>query len=314
MLNDIATNIKAQLYDRVSSPLLGSFIVSWCLWNWKFLLVLTSGLAVTEKITYIDLNIFNSPSKYILNGLAFPAAITLLIIYIYPIPAKIIYRVTRGHQRDLKGIQQSIDDETPMPLAEARELRQLLRSVQAQHEEELVGKISENASLKNNLLSLNSDIQSLQQQLSTAHQLAEQSRTVEQSARAEKTTVEQSAARLKALLNACAFQVKFDDRTKRIDVIRLANPLSSISESDGASSSVAVEKSLEQHIIFNDLFANRNPGLRIIMNNIFLFLATPESKIYSLGEISDRNLSDDIAKKRFLLTKFDELSKNNQHV
>ncbi|MND87508.1 hypothetical protein D3C76_528290 [compost metagenome] len=314
MLNDIATSIKAQLYDRVSSPLLGSFIISWCLWNWKFLLILTSGLSATEKILYIDLNIFNSIPKYILNGLAAPSAITLLIIYVYPIPARIIYRITRGHQRDLKEIQQTIDDETPMPLAEARELRQLLRSVQTQHEEELARKISENSSLKNNMLTLSSDIQSLQQQLSNAQQQAEKCQITEQVARRDKTTLEQDAVRLKALLSACAFQVNLNERTNQVDVSRLANPLGSISESHAPSDSDAIERALEQHIIVNGLFANRDPALRIIMNNVFLFVTSPEPRVYNMGELSNRNLSDGVARARFLLTKFDELSKSNKHV
>lgn len=310
MLNDIATSIKAQLYDRVSSPLLGSFLISWCFWNWKFILILTSGLTATEKLTYIDLNLFSSTQKYITNGFIYPLIIALIIIYIYPIPAKIIYRVTRNHHRDLKKIQQTIDDDTPMPIEDARELRQLLRSIQTQHEEELVSKITENSSLKNSILTLSADIELLRKESISAQQLAERNLASEDAARKEKHELEMIASRAKSLLIACAARVQFESRTNTIEITRNARPLSGLGDLNFQSPSNDYERTLEQFIHLNALFADQNAGIRIISNSVFLITSFSSTSIYLLGEINDRNLSDSIAKMKTYLELLDERFKN----
>lgn len=40
MLDDIRKSLYAALYERTSSPLYGTFILSWCLWNWQILYLL----------------------------------------------------------------------------------------------------------------------------------------------------------------------------------------------------------------------------------------------------------------------------------
>ena len=38
MLEEISKSIRADLYERASSPLLGAFLTSWLIWNWKTML------------------------------------------------------------------------------------------------------------------------------------------------------------------------------------------------------------------------------------------------------------------------------------
>jgi hypothetical protein len=45
MVNEIVKSAKAQLSERIASPLIGSFVISWCLWNYKFLVILFSASA-----------------------------------------------------------------------------------------------------------------------------------------------------------------------------------------------------------------------------------------------------------------------------
>lgn len=148
MIEDLTTTIKAQLYERVSSPLLSSFFISWCGWNYKFILILFSGMASHEKIVYIDLNIFPNLTSAVVHGALLPALTSLLLIFVYPIPAEFIYRHVKINQRRLKEIQQSIDDESPLSKEQARKLRRESLENQLKYEAEIDSKNIENARLK----------------------------------------------------------------------------------------------------------------------------------------------------------------------
>jgi len=43
MITDILNSIKANLYERVTSPLVGTFLFSWIIFNWRIPIVLIWG-------------------------------------------------------------------------------------------------------------------------------------------------------------------------------------------------------------------------------------------------------------------------------
>ena len=148
MFDDLAKTVKAQLYERVSSPLLGAFTISWIVWNYRFVLLLLSSMPIADKFTYIDNNIFNSPESVFLRGSLYPILTSLLLIFVYPIPAKFVYGYWRKRQRELKEVQQRIDDETPLTREEARELRQETLKSTLELEQEVGRKMAEIVRLK----------------------------------------------------------------------------------------------------------------------------------------------------------------------
>lgn len=58
MLDDVIKTVKAQLYDRVTSPLSGAFIIAWCGWNWKFIVLLISDMPVIQKFSYAETTLY----------------------------------------------------------------------------------------------------------------------------------------------------------------------------------------------------------------------------------------------------------------
>lgn len=133
-MDDLLKTLKAHLYERVSSPLLFSFIVSWMVWNYKFVLILVSSMSATDKFLAIDLLDLHFASGYEwlywpIFGLIAPLTSALAYIYLYPLPAAKVYRYVREKQRELKEIQTKIDDETPMTREESRELQSAIRKV-----------------------------------------------------------------------------------------------------------------------------------------------------------------------------------------
>lgn len=154
MLDDLAKTVKAQLYERASSPLLGAFVISWAAWNYRFLLVLVSSMPTAEKFTYIDTKIFSSYQVIFLHGTLYPLLTTLSLIFIYPFPAKFVYEYWRTRQRELKIIQQRIDDETPLTREEARELRHETLNARLEFEQELERRSAEITRLKESIKEL----------------------------------------------------------------------------------------------------------------------------------------------------------------
>lgn len=148
MLDDLTKTVKAQLYERANSPLFGAFAISWCAWNYKFLLVLLSSMPAIEKLDYIDSHIFPSFMGVALRGVCFPLLSAIVYIYLYPIPAKYVYQYWRNRQKELKGIQQRIEDETPLTQEEARELRRQSLNAEQAYEKELSQRASEIARLR----------------------------------------------------------------------------------------------------------------------------------------------------------------------
>lgn len=101
-----------------------------------------------EKITYIDTHIFPTCTQVALQGTIFPLLSALFIIFIYPIPAKYVYQYWRKQQRDLKEIQQKIDDETPLSKEDARRIRREALKASIEFDKEIENKSTEISRLK----------------------------------------------------------------------------------------------------------------------------------------------------------------------
>jgi predicted RNase H-related nuclease YkuK (DUF458 family) len=158
MFEDLSKTIKAQLYERVRSPLLSSFAMSWAGWNYKFLLVAFSAMTSPEKLLFIETNVFPTTESVLMNGVAYPLLTALALIFIYPIPAKYIYEYSRKRQRELKKIQQRIDDETPLTREEAREVRKEALRAMLDLETELEKRRNETQRLKELVTSMEEQI------------------------------------------------------------------------------------------------------------------------------------------------------------
>ncbi|MEH8161271.1 helix-turn-helix domain-containing protein [Aeromonas veronii] len=123
MLEDVFNSIKAHLYDRAVSPLMGSFIVSWIVWNYKLPLLIMSKEPILEKYRIISEVLYTSESSIYLNGLAYPTLTALAYIFIYPYPAEFVFKFTRNRQKSISNIKRRIESETLLTIKESVELR-----------------------------------------------------------------------------------------------------------------------------------------------------------------------------------------------
>ena len=143
MIEDISNSIKAELYGRAVSPLFGAFVLSWSAWNWKFWLVVFSGMEISKKIDFIDGTLYSGwiqPALFLFFG---PLITALAYIYLYPIPARIVYRHSGQQKKQLKAIKVEIEDETPLTQIEHNRLRQKISNLESAYYAELASKDSE---------------------------------------------------------------------------------------------------------------------------------------------------------------------------
>lgn len=137
MFDEIIKSAQTQISERLASPLIGSFVISWCLWNYKFLVILFSAASVSQTFRLVDSVAFPDISSLLVKGIFLPALTSAAYIFAYPYPAKFVYEFTRRRQKDINDIRRRIDDETPLTLEESRKIRSDLLRIGIEHEQEL---------------------------------------------------------------------------------------------------------------------------------------------------------------------------------
>ena len=137
MLDDALKSIRAYLYDRASSPLLGSFACSWLAWHYRAVLVVTSGKSVEDKFAYLDETLYPCWEAIAIKGVGLPLMTALAYIFVYPIPALKTYEYARKQQKKMNDRRRAIEDETLLSAADSRALRHNLLSIEEVHEQSL---------------------------------------------------------------------------------------------------------------------------------------------------------------------------------
>lgn len=100
-------------------------------------------MEVSEKIDFIDGVLYSGwlqPLVFLVMG---PLLTALAYIYIYPIPARFVYKHSGKQQRQLKAIKVEIEDEMPMTQEEHNRLRQKISNLESAYYAELASKDSE---------------------------------------------------------------------------------------------------------------------------------------------------------------------------
>jgi len=137
MIDEVTRSIRSQIYERVSSPLMGAFIINWSIWNYRFWLVIFSALDPREKTSFIDYNLYSNACDVWGRGIVFPVISTFAYIYGYPLLVKPVFIYLRNRQRELKEIRQQIDDETVLTKEEARAVWTSAQALLAERELEI---------------------------------------------------------------------------------------------------------------------------------------------------------------------------------
>jgi hypothetical protein len=151
MIDDILKSTKEQLLERISSPIIGSFVIAWSLWNYKFFVILFSAATVTQTFALISQIVFPTTGDLMLYGFILPLATAAAYIFLYPYPALYVFRYTKERQREQNAVRQQIENETLLSKEESIKIYSDVRKVEAAHREEVDRLNKEIERLKNEL-------------------------------------------------------------------------------------------------------------------------------------------------------------------
>lgn len=116
----LGKTLNSFVEDRLVSPLMGTFALSWCFWNYKFLVILFSDADVSTTFALLKSVSFPDLSAVIVNGVVYPLGTTMAYLYLYPFPAAWVLEQWKKTQLKLTTIRRKYDDEAPASQADLR--------------------------------------------------------------------------------------------------------------------------------------------------------------------------------------------------
>jgi hypothetical protein len=140
--SELSTTVKAALYERISNPVFGCFILSWLIVNYRILFVLFSSTPYADKFSYIDESIIGLPglAEYIsskieidvhgclwfigwlFRGLLLPGYMTYLFIWKLPYVLLIAYEKSLETTKQLREKKNAIEAATVLTEADRHRL------------------------------------------------------------------------------------------------------------------------------------------------------------------------------------------------
>lgn len=142
MIDEFIKTIKANLYERSTSPIAGAFIISWCSWNYRILIYLFSDESPKAKIDAIQ-NLTN-----IKVGLFYPLLVAAFFIFVYPYPARFTYWFWRKQKTAMRVIRQKIESEELLSREESRDIKRQMDNLQTEQNKVIERKDTEITDLK----------------------------------------------------------------------------------------------------------------------------------------------------------------------
>ena len=137
MIDELKKSVSATLYERLASPLLGSFLASWCVWNYKVFLIVFSSMGYDKQVERLDAH-FSGLNCF--SAFFFPLLWTAFYIFLYPYIAKYVFKKWQIYIADKEKIRQNVKKDVPITTEQASEIRQNIAKQSGEFEERLKDK------------------------------------------------------------------------------------------------------------------------------------------------------------------------------
>lgn len=157
-MEDAIKSIKAYLYERHSNPLTGAYLIIWCIWNFRFLLIILVSDPINAKFSNIENYLFQ-PSYFFPHSLFWgpiwvyimPLVLALLYLLALPPLSLRIYEKILEHRKTLNQTKQEIENKTLLTKEESIKMRREIYKISEEYEEQLKKKDEQIFHLKNSL-------------------------------------------------------------------------------------------------------------------------------------------------------------------
>lgn len=145
MINDIKKSVNSILYERTSSPLFGTFIVSWAIWNWK--IIYLTIFIPTDKISANKIDLIVEKYSTFEYLITYPAVSTIFFLTIIPFVSNGAYWLSLKFDKWKKDQKNKINLNQLISLEQSIELREQILNQESRFE-----KLIENKNLEINQL------------------------------------------------------------------------------------------------------------------------------------------------------------------
>lgn len=143
MFQELTTSLKASLYERTSSPLMGSVLVAWLGFNWKPLLyMMFSGSGIEEKLNFVTENYLD-----VWNNLFWPIIVGGLLSLVYPVLSYVPFWISEQIQHAQRNLKQKLSMSQLLSVDQSLNLREEL----IEKDKKIRGILSDNQSQKDEL-------------------------------------------------------------------------------------------------------------------------------------------------------------------
>lgn len=153
MLDDIRKSISSILYERVTSPLFGTLIITWLIWNWRivYLTFFVSESKITgTKIDYIISNLYDPWVLY-----WYPLISTLFLITAVPFISNGSFWLSVWFRKWRIERKQELENKQLLSLEQSIELRTQIKNQEENFEKLIAGKEEEIEVYKSDIKKLN---------------------------------------------------------------------------------------------------------------------------------------------------------------
>ena len=137
-MKDIKKSLNEILYERTTSPLFGTLIISWTIWNWKiiYLTIFVSESSIpTNKIDYIQTNYTDDKVIFL-----YPIISTVVLLTIIPFISNGAYWLSLKFLKWRKDQKNLVDMKQLLSLEQSIELREKISEQEARFEKLLENK------------------------------------------------------------------------------------------------------------------------------------------------------------------------------
>lgn len=110
LAKDLLGGMRSLIKERLVSPLLPAFILSWLIWNYRVILTILSDEDLETKFSVIE-KMFPTFWIHCLDGVLVPLSFSLAYIYLYPLASIPVYRFALVNQRKLREERQKAENE-----------------------------------------------------------------------------------------------------------------------------------------------------------------------------------------------------------
>jgi hypothetical protein len=133
MVNDTINEFTSAISKRFGNPFVINFMFSWSFFNYKAILVMVSATPISQKLTVLEKEIWNSWWVITLCGFILPAIFTFIFLYLMPYLVTHLELFTAKIERERAIEKYKITKETPLSSEMAEKIQSENRELELQN-------------------------------------------------------------------------------------------------------------------------------------------------------------------------------------